>query len=73
MSPASPQDRIAAAEVRAIDAHKSVARKAKAILAELDQATDVGFHPKLEIHDEDSAVIVLEQAAEQHKKVATTR
>lgn len=69
MSPVA--DRIAAAEVRALDAHRSVSRNAQKLADELDNITDVGYRVPVEIHDEDSAVIMLETAGEQHKKVAS--
>ncbi len=69
MSPA-PEDRIAAAETRAMDALRKTRRLADRLSEEIDDITDVGSRPNVEIHDEDSAVIVLDAAIAQSKKVA---
>jgi hypothetical protein len=67
MSPAA--DRLAAAEVRATSAYRSVCNKADAVLEELAEATDPNAVPIVEIHEEDSLVIVVEDA----KRAASRR
>lgn len=73
MSPSA--DRLVAAEVRATNAYRSVCHKAEALLEELDEVTDptgAGI-PRVEIHEEDSLVIVVTEAHEQHKRAARNR
>lgn len=66
-------DRIEAGAVRAIDSYRSISRRADKLVEELDQTTDHGSVVPIEIHDEDSAVIALESAQEQHLSVAGGR
>lgn len=61
MSP-SPHDRCAAAEIRALDAYRSVTRSANRLLDELEEATDVHGVPTTDLDEDDSAVIVLAEA-----------
>lgn len=65
MSPAAHQDRVVAAEIRATDAYRSVTRLAHNLAEELDDLTETGAYPRVEIHDEDSAVIAVEGALRQ--------
>lgn len=70
MSPV--RDRLAAAEVRACDAYRSITRAANNLLEELEETTDVGTGiPRHELDDADSAVIVVQEAIDDHKRVAT--
>lgn len=72
MSPTEPS-RIDIAEHRARDAHRSVRRRAEAVLQELDDITDHGGVPQVELHEEDSLVIVVAEAIGDHKKRAVER
>jgi len=65
----STYDRMEAAEVRALDAFRSVGRKADELSEELDHITDHGSFPAVEMHEEDSAVTAIEDAVAQHLAV----
>lgn len=71
MSPA--RDRLAAAEVRATNAYQSVCNKADAVLEELEEVTDPNGVPTIEIHDEDSLVVAMNEAAGHKRRASTVR
>lgn len=62
------QDRLAAAEHRATTAFRSVTNKVDRVLEELEDITDHGGIPQVEIHQEDSLVIAVTEGIEQHKR-----
>lgn len=63
-------NRMVAASVRAFDSYASVQRRANRILEELDEVTAPHGVPTTELHDEDSAVIVVDEARHAHEHVA---
>jgi hypothetical protein len=62
--------RMRKASVQAFDACASVQRRATQILEELDEITSPHGVPITELHDEDSAVIAVDEARHAHEAVA---
>lgn len=71
MSPAA--DRMAAAEMRAITAYRSIGNKADEILDELEEVTDPNGIVKVEIEKEDSLVIAIEDARKPRRAATAGR
>lgn len=69
MSP-SAEDRMSSAEVRAIADCRRARILAEELLVEIDETTDPGMRIPVEVHDEDSAVIALEEGMTASKLVA---
>ena len=65
----SANERMCAAEARALHDLRQARLGAERLSIEIDQITDAGWRP--EIHDEDSVVTQLEIATASSKRVAT--
>lgn len=59
--------RTVAAAVRAVHSSEAVIRFCRRVNDELDDITDTGGRPNVELSDEDSAVIVVAEAIAAHK------
>lgn len=58
----SSTNRMQAAGVRAMDAHASVTRAARRVIEEMDEVTSPHGVPVVELQDEDSMVIAVNEA-----------
>ncbi len=70
MSPMSAEDRMSAAEVRAVADSRRARILAEELVDEIDETTDPGVRVPVEIHEEDSAVHAIEGAATASRMVA---
>jgi hypothetical protein len=59
--------RAAAATVRALDSIQRVRRRAAAVLEEIDDITDNGAVPQVDLDEGDSVVVAVQNAIAAHK------